>query len=42
MNEMDGASGGEVHTGFWWGALRKGDRLEDPGVNGTIIIMDFQ
>jgi hypothetical protein len=20
---------GEVHTGFWWGYLREGDRLED-------------
>jgi hypothetical protein len=27
----------EVHTGFWWGYLRKGDQLEDPGVDGRII-----
>jgi hypothetical protein len=25
---------GEVHTGFWWGDLREGDHLEDPGVDG--------
>jgi hypothetical protein len=29
---------GEVHTGFWWGNLRKGDHLEDPGVDGRIIL----
>jgi hypothetical protein len=23
----------EVHTGFWWGDLREGDHLEDPGVD---------
>jgi hypothetical protein len=23
-----------VHTGFWWGDLREGDHLEDPGVDG--------
>jgi hypothetical protein len=28
---------GEVHTGLWWGSLRKGDHLEDPGVDGRII-----
>jgi hypothetical protein len=26
-----------VHTGFWWGNLRKRDRLEDLGVDGRII-----
>jgi hypothetical protein len=29
---------GEVHTGLWWGSLRGGDHLEDPGVDGRIIL----
>jgi hypothetical protein len=28
---------GEVHTGFWWGDLREGYHLEDPGIDGRII-----
>ena len=25
-------------TGFWWGKLRKRDHLEDPGLDGRIIL----
>jgi hypothetical protein len=28
---------GEVHTGLWYGDLREGDHLGDPGVDGRII-----
>jgi hypothetical protein len=40
---MGGACGtyggrGEVLTGFWWGDLREGDHLENPGVEGRIIL----
>jgi hypothetical protein len=27
-----------VHIGFWWGSLREGDHLKDPGVDGRIIL----
>jgi hypothetical protein len=29
---------GDVHTGLQWGNLREGDHLEDPGVNGRVIL----
>jgi hypothetical protein len=40
---MGGAYGtngekGEVYAGFWWGNLRERDHLEDPGVDGRIIV----
>ena len=27
-----------MHTGYWWGVLREGDRLEDPGIGRRIIL----
>jgi hypothetical protein len=27
-----------VQTGFWWGDLREGDHLEDPGIDGRMIL----
>jgi len=29
---------GEVRTGFWRGNLRERDNLEDPGIDGRIIL----
>jgi hypothetical protein len=29
---------GEVHTGLKWGNLREGDHLDEPGVDGRIIL----
>jgi hypothetical protein len=31
----------EVYTGFWWGDLRERDHLEDPGIDGRIILRWF-
>jgi hypothetical protein len=28
----------EVHTGFWWGEVREGDHLKDPGIEVRIIL----
>jgi hypothetical protein len=27
-----------LHTGLWWGDLREGDDLEDPGIDVRIIL----
>jgi hypothetical protein len=27
-----------MYTGFWWGDLREGDHLGDPGADGRIIL----
>jgi hypothetical protein len=27
-----------VYTGFWWGNLRERQHLEDPGIDGMIIL----
>jgi len=29
---------GEVNTGFWWGNLKGKELLEDPSVDGRIIL----
>jgi hypothetical protein len=28
----------EAYTGFWWGNLRERDHLQEPGVDGRIIL----
>jgi hypothetical protein len=29
---------GVAHTGFWWGNLRERDRMEEPGLDGKIVL----
>jgi hypothetical protein len=29
---------GEAYTGFWWENLTERDHLEDPGIDGKIIL----
>jgi hypothetical protein len=29
---------GEMYTGFWWGQLMERDHLEDPDIDGRIIL----
>ena len=29
---------GEVYTRFWWANMRERDHLEDPGVDGRVIL----
>jgi hypothetical protein len=29
---------GDVYTGFWWGSLSERDLVEDPGIDGRIIL----
>jgi hypothetical protein len=28
----------QLHTGFWWGELRQGDHLKDPGEDQRVIL----
>jgi hypothetical protein len=30
--------GGKSYTGLWWGNLRVREHLEDPGIDGRIIL----
>jgi hypothetical protein len=38
VGHVDRVGRGEVHTGFWWRNLREGDHLEDPGIDGRVML----
>jgi hypothetical protein len=29
---------GEIHSVFWWGNMKERDRLEEPDVDGRIVL----
>jgi hypothetical protein len=31
----------DVYTGFWWGNLKDRDHLEDPSIEGRIILISI-
>ena len=35
---MGGACRVQACTEFWWGTLKEGDHLGDPGVDGKVIL----
>jgi hypothetical protein len=41
-NESDGAcstyGGGKVYTGFWWGNVSEREQLQDPDLDGRIVL----
>jgi hypothetical protein len=41
MGRAYSAYGGEVHSGFYWGKLRGGNRWEEPDVDWRIILKEI-